>query len=110
MFIDDTLRSWISELNIKIGKIFPEESAKERVLTRLAKLNEEVGELAGEILSAYGHQRQAKLSQHSVETLESEFADVLISTLSLGHAMGVDIEKALKEKMAIVTKRFDEGN
>lgn len=110
MFIDETLRSWISDLNAKIASLFPEENQKERVLTRLAKLNEEVGELAGEILSAFGHQRQAKLSKHSLETLESEFADVLISTLSLGHAMGVDMEKALREKMDVVTKRFDEGN
>ncbi|MEK7613347.1 MAG: MazG nucleotide pyrophosphohydrolase domain-containing protein [Patescibacteria group bacterium] len=109
MFIDDTLRRWIVEMNKKIVTLYPGETPKELVLTRLAKLNEEVGELAGEILSTHGHQRKAKLDKHSKETLESEFADVIISALSLAHAANIDVEKALQEKMVVVSKRFDEA-
>ena len=69
--------------------------------------NEEVGELCNEVLAFKGAQRAEKLVNSNQESLEGEFADVMITTLILARTMDVDIEAALKNKLEKICERFD---
>ena len=72
---------------------------EKRILARTVKLMEELGELSDEVLSYNAMQRQEKLDQNDGQNLPHEFADVIITTWLLAAAMGVDMEKALTEKI-----------
>lgn len=79
---------------------------EKRILARTVKLGEEMGELCDEVLSFNAMQRQDKLVKHEASNLSEEFADVIITTLLLAEVMNVDIEKALKQKMQKIDKRY----
>lgn len=75
-----------------------------RILARNVKLSEEVGELSEEILTYLSFQRNNKLSENK-EKLAKEMADVLLVTLLIAKSTGVDIEKALEQKISEIKKR-----
>jgi NTP pyrophosphatase (non-canonical NTP hydrolase) len=72
--------------------------------TMLAKLTEEVGELAEAILSYDSLQRGPKL-RHDKSKLEHEVADVILTTLMISREMNIDVKKALSEKVKKIKKR-----
>lgn len=69
---------------------------RELVLAVLAKLQEEQGELAEEILMHLSLQRDAKLQRHDPTNLAKEFGDVLFVLTLLAEATGVDSEQVLR--------------
>jgi len=79
---------------------------EKRILVRTVKLAEELGELCDEVLSFNSMQRREKLEKHDAENLSDEFADVLITTLLLAEVMKVDVEKALKQKIKKIDRRY----
>lgn len=68
------------------------------------KLIEELGELSDAILAADSLQRKEKLEK-GTDKLEYEFADVIICALIMSKEMGIDVRKALKEKIKQIKKR-----
>ncbi len=84
---------------------YPDE--EKRILARTVKLTEELGELCDEVLSYNSMQRAEKLEEADAENLPDEFADVIITTLLLAEAMGVDIEQALESKIEKINKRYE---
>ena len=105
----EELLNWIAvedkRLREKFGN-YPDE--EKRILARTVKLSEELGELCDEVLSFNSMQRQEKLEERKTDDLESEFADVLITTLLLARVMGVDVPKALANKMEKINKRYEQ--
>ena len=81
---------------------------EKRILARTVKLSEELGELCDEVLSFNAMQRKDKMGNYDGENLAEEFADVLITTLLLAKSMDVDIEEALKIKIAKINKRYED--
>lgn len=79
---------------------------EKEILTKTVKLNEEVGELCNDILSILRLQRRAKLEKFDKRNIYSEFADVIITTIQLAGAAGVDIERAVHDKLRLIEKRF----
>ena len=79
-------------------------SERERTLERVLKVNEEFGELCDEILRRFGSQRREKVEND----ITHEVADVLICVLLLADSLGVDVERALEEKIGKVKGRFRE--
>jgi NTP pyrophosphatase (non-canonical NTP hydrolase) len=78
---------------------------EKRILVRAVKLSEEVGELCSEVLKYNSFQRKEKMEKDS--DLEGELADVIITTLLLTESLGVDIEKALRDKIEKIEKRYN---
>jgi NTP pyrophosphatase (non-canonical NTP hydrolase) len=105
-YITNDFTQYAKDLNIHIKKIFPTFSKNEFVLSQITKLSEEVGELSSEVLATVGYQRPEKLQNHSKETLEGEFADVLITSLLLAHACNIDVNHALEKKIEKLEKRY----
>lgn len=75
------------------------------ILYNTVKLNEEVGELCNDILAILKLQRKSKLDKFDKRNIYEEFADVLITTIFLAIAAGVDIERALNDKLDKIEKR-----
>jgi NTP pyrophosphatase (non-canonical NTP hydrolase) len=101
----EQLLSFIDKENIRLQKKYGVTDPVIRLLGRMAKLTEEVGELSSEVLAFNSFQRQTKLNKHSLKSISHEVADVLITTLLLAKTMDIDIKQALKEKIAKIEKR-----
>lgn len=80
------------------------EFTNEDKLASIVKISEELGELADQVLGSIKHQRVDK--NNSIEELEGEFADVIMSTIMLAHTYKIDINTALENKLKIIKKRF----
>src|SRR5258706_9299713 len=95
-----SLQSKIKELNEKTRPHYKLYTQTEKeILTRTVKLNEEVGELCNDILSVLKLQRRAKLEKFNKSNIYQEFADVIITTMQLAIATGVDVDRAVSDKL-----------
>jgi NTP pyrophosphatase (non-canonical NTP hydrolase) len=102
------LLKFVEEEDLRLIEHYGKEIDKQKMtLARTVKLSEEVGELSNEILTYLSLQRKDKLSDISENKtkLAKEMADVLIVTLLIAKSTGVDIEKALEEKISEIKKR-----
>lgn len=79
---------------------------EKEILTRAVKLNEEVGELCNDVLSILQLQRKSKLEKFDKRNIYEEFADVIITTIQLASTAGVDIERAVNDKMKKIETRY----
>ncbi len=79
---------------------------EKEILTKTIKLNEEVGELCNDILSVLKLQRRAKLEKFDKRNFYEEFADVIMTTIQLANAAGVDVERAVGDKLKKIEERF----
>lgn len=78
---------------------------KVRVLSQMLKINEEAGELSSEILWYLNLVRQEKQDNYSQETLESEIADVIISTCRLARYLDIDLTQLLTNRIEKLKER-----
>ena len=51
-------------------------------------------------------QRKSKLDRFDKRNFYEEFADVLITTIQLANAAGVDIERAINDKLNKIEERY----
>lgn len=79
---------------------------EKEILTKTVKLNEEVGELCSDILSILKLQRKSKLQHFDKRNMYEEFADVVITAMQLAIAAGVDIERAVGDKLKKIEERY----
>ena len=99
------LLEFIEIENKRINDLFKIDKEK-MALAQTVKLSEEVGELSSEVLAHKSLQRFKKLENHDKSNIQDEFADVIFTTLILAKTMDVDIEKALKNKIEKINKRY----
>ncbi len=79
---------------------------EKEILTKTVKLNEEVGELCNDILAILKLQRKAKLDKFHKSNMYEEFADVIITTFQLAVAAGVDIDRAVGDKLKKIEFKY----
>ena len=72
-------------------------------LTNLARLTEEVGELAREINHDFG--QKPKRSDEPAGSVAMELADVLFVVICLANSQKIDLDHAFGQMMAKVTSR-----
>ena len=102
-----SLQERIGLLNEKTKPQYKLYTPREKaILTKTVKLNEEVGELCNDILSILKLQRRAKLDKFDKRNVYQEFADVIITTIQLAEIAGVDIERAVGDKLKKIEQRY----
>lgn len=102
-----TLQKKIGLLNERTRPHYKLYSQTEKeILTKTVKLNEEVGELCNDILSILKLQRKAKLEKFDRRNIYQEFADVIITTIQLAQIAGVDINRAVGDKLKKIEERY----
>jgi len=72
-------------------------------LTNLARLTEEVGELAREINHRFG--KKTKRTDEAEGSVAMELADVLFVLICLANSQGIDLDEAFAAMMRKVTSR-----
>src|SRR5213083_1133888 len=72
-------------------------------LSSLARLTEEVGELAREINHAYGE--KPKKASERQGSIAAEMGDILFILASLANSIGVDLDEAFEQVMAKYQRR-----
>ena len=75
-------------------------------LTNLARLAEEVGELAREINDRYG--QKTKKADEAEGDVAMEMADILFVLICMANREGIDLQEAFDRMMAKVETRDDE--
>ncbi len=103
--INKKLLETIKIINENLNKKHHYDSKNMKILAGCTKLQEEAGELSGEVLTFLKIARKKKIDNFKFEDLESEFADVVLSLLVLADDMWIDINKALKNKLEIIENR-----
>jgi len=93
--LQKALKSRELKLRIKFHSLTKKEKD---ILSRMVKLQEEVGELSNDVLSILSLQRKSKLDEFEKSNMYEEFADVVLSVIMLANSVGVDIERAVKNK------------
>lgn len=78
----------------------------EMAYARLAKVGEEFGELADQILGHFS-QPQRKKERHTDQEMGYEMADVVLSLFRLANHLNVDMDKVLSEKMEKIRNKYD---
>lgn len=102
-----TLEEKVRVLSKKIKPAYKFYTREEKeILTETVKLNEEVGELCNDILGVLKLQRKAKQRKFDKRNIYEEFADVIITTIVLAQTTGVDLERALKDKLKKIEERY----
>ena len=72
-------------------------------LTNIARLSEEVGELAREVNHRFGE--KPKKAEEAPGSIEMELADVLFVVICLANSQGIDLDRAFAAMMEKVTSR-----
>lgn len=106
-----SLQEKVKQLNEKTRPHYKLYTQTEKeILTKTVKLNEEVGELCNDILSVLKLQRKAKLDKFNKSNIYQEFADVIITTMQLAAAAGVDVDRAVSDKLIKIEHRYMKEN
>lgn len=101
------LEQRIKALNAKVKPAYKFTTREEKdILVQTVKLNEEVGELCNDILGILKLQRRAKQKIFDKRNIYEEFADVIISTITLAQTAEVDLERALKDKLEKIETKY----
>jgi len=72
-------------------------------LTNLARLTEEVGELARELTHRFGE--KTKKPEEAEGSIALELADILFVVICLANSQGIDLDEAFAQMMQKVTSR-----
>lgn len=102
------LQKKIGSLTTKIDYKLTSPREKE-ILAKTVKLNEEVGELCNDILGILKLQRGSKLDKFDKRNMYQEFADVIITTFQLADAAGVDMQRAVNDKLKTIENKEKEN-
>lgn len=74
-----------------------------RPLTMIARLSEEIGELAREVNHVYG-EKPKKITEDE-NTIENELGDLLFVLLSFANSLHIDLEDAFDQSMTKIETR-----
>ena len=96
---------FIEEQSAMFISLSPDESEKERILSRNTKLGEEAGEVCAAVLGLFGQQR--KSADRESKELATELADVVICAYLLAEVTNVDMSEALATKMAKIRAKHN---
>lgn len=91
--LQEQVDSWIKTIGVRYFDI----------MTNMALLTEEVGEVARIISRRYGEQSEKETDKS--KDLGEELSDVLFVLLCLANQSGVDLQKSFDEKMNLKSER-----
>lgn len=94
------------DIHLMLNAQWPLDTPNERLAGRMLKLTEETGELANEVLTKMGLQRQVKIDAFEDVHLEDELADVLGSVILLAVELDIDIATIMRRKIAYTIARL----
>lgn len=89
----------IKDLQKEVDKMIQKYGGYWRPLSMMARITEEVGELARAMNIKHGDKRSK--GEGDGREIEKELADVVFTTFAIANAEGVDLEKVFMEKLRL---------
>jgi NTP pyrophosphatase (non-canonical NTP hydrolase) len=86
---------------------FPQLRNEYKVLARLGKITEELGELHSAVHGEFHLHRADKQQQHHTEDVAKEWADVFNTVILAGMTLGLDMPKVIDERLQEIYQRYD---
>jgi len=87
----------IKEAQKKVDELIKEYGGYWEPLSMMARITEEVGELARALNIKYGGKRSKY--EGDGRDVEEELSDIMVTLLAIANSQGVDIEKEFKDKI-----------
>ncbi|MCT4552087.1 MAG: hypothetical protein N4A44_00290 [Alphaproteobacteria bacterium] len=81
------------------------ETDRERALSRIVRLQEELGELAEQTFCKIGVGRKEKIDSYTQDALEKEFGDVFISLMAFAKVLKIKPDEAIAKTLDKVADR-----
>jgi len=100
----EKLNEILAKLDTHFRSTNSEMTEKERLFSRVIKLNEEVGELCEAVLSENDRNQREK---GKVIDLDAELADIIICTLLIAHTRDKDIWEEINTKLTRLQQKFN---
>lgn len=94
------------KINAYFDKQFPQLTKEYKILARLSKITEELGELNDAVHGELGIHRADKQALYKREQLEAEWADVFNTVMLFGMCMDIDIPKTLEKRLQEISARL----
>ena len=101
--LQEILKEREKELRIRFVSLTKKEKD---ILAKTVKLQEEVGELANDVLATLSLQRESKLRKFNKRNLYEEFADIILALTALANVLGVDLTRAVRDKLKKVLEVY----
>ncbi|MFH0808150.1 MAG: MazG nucleotide pyrophosphohydrolase domain-containing protein [archaeon] len=96
----------IKEIQKEVDKLIQKYGGYWKPLSMMARITEEVGELARAMNIKHGDKRSK--GESDGRDIEKELADVVFTTFAIANAEGVDLEKVFMEKLGLDYKKMEE--
>lgn len=87
-------------------KKYPHVQNEYKLLARLGKISEELGELNSAVHGDLQLHRADKQAKHSSQDVETEWADLFNTVMLFGLVKGIDMPKVIDDRLAYIFKRF----
>lgn len=94
ILLDDSLQEMQRAVDEYIGQF---KAGYFSPLAQMARMTEEVGELAREINHYYGE--KPKKTDEKIRSVEEELGDVFFVTLIMANSLGIDLTEAFQQNM-----------
>lgn len=85
---------------------FPQLKDEYKILARLGKITEELGELNSAVHGELQLHREEKQAQYKREDIEKEWADLFNTVMLFGLVMDLDMPKIIKDRLEEIFQRF----
>ena len=108
MTLDEVFNE-LEAINRRLVADYGLENKQRRVYARLAKVMEELGELADEVLADDGLQRKDKGGKYEDGSMSKEVADLIFAAVLLGMAMELDVKAAMEKRLKEIRQRMKEN-
>jgi NTP pyrophosphatase (non-canonical NTP hydrolase) len=104
--LDQNLLTQFQKINDFFARTYPNMPEDVKILARLSKITEEVGELTNEIHGKLGFHKASAHKSSSPENLAKEWADVFNTVILMGIALDLDMNRIINNRMKDILKRY----
>ncbi len=103
--LDDLIKQF-ERIDHYFDQTFPQLQKEYRLLARLGKITEELGELNSAVHGELKLHREEKQNHHRTESLAEEWADVFNTVMLFGLVAGIDMPQAIQQRLATINQRL----
>lgn len=105
MTLEEILNKY-QTINDYFDEKFPQLKDEYRLLARLGKISEELGELNSAIHGELGLHRDRKQKEHSTDMVAKEWADLFNTVVLFGLVLELDIPQTIDDKLKEIYQRL----
>ena len=108
--LDQNLLAQFRKIDDFFTQTYPNQPRDVKILARLSKITEEVGELTNEVHGLLGFHKASSHKTSSQENLIKEWADVFNTVVLMGMCLDIDCNKAIEARMKDIFERYQLKN